>query len=102
MESTVDWIEGSKNPETCALDVWGFECRFANRVCISLPSQRQSPSLDSKLGVIVPRGTEFDVLSHLVVRKDHLYPFVEPLDNRCQVFLGVESGIPQLLWLWVE
>ena len=40
MESTVDWIEGSKNVETCALYARMSQYQFINKVGVNLPSQR--------------------------------------------------------------
>jgi len=79
-----------------------FGWQLAEIMSTGLPSQCQFPGLDSTLDVIIPRGTEFDVLSPLVVEKDSLHPFVELLRKRCQVLRGVEFRTPQLLWLWVE
>ena len=72
MQSTVDWIEGSKNPETCELYEWEFGCKFVNRVSENLPSQHELPGLDSILGVVIPRRTKLDILSRLIIRKDFL------------------------------
>ena len=72
-----------------------FRVRLIDGVGTRLPSQRQSPGLDSTVGVIVPRGAKFDVLSRLVVRKYLLYPFVKPLGKRVQILGGVESRTPQ-------
>ena len=68
---------------------------------MNLPSQRQPPRLDSILGIVIPRGAKLDVLNRLVVRKD-ICSFVELMGKCFQVFRGVESGTPQLLWLRVE
>lgn len=76
--------------------------QLADRMSTGLPGQNQSPGLDSTSGVVIPRGGEFYILSRLVIRKDHLHPFIELLGNRCQVLMGVEPGTPQLFWLWVE
>ena len=83
MVFTVDWIEGSKKPETSVLYACGFGWQFISRVNKSLPSQRQPPGLDSARRVIIPRGAKLDVLSHLVIREDSLYPFIELLGKRC-------------------
>ena len=85
-------------------------CAVCVQVCVSvrwqseceIPCQRQSPSLDSVLGVIIPRGAESDVLSRLVIREYSLHPFVEPLRKRCQVFWGVELGTTELPWLRIQ
>jgi len=68
----------------------------------SIPSQHQPPGLDSILRVAISQGPEFDVLRHLIIRKDHLYAIVKFLDNRCKDLGGVEFRTPQLLWLRVE
>ena len=69
--------------------------QFINRVSVSLPGQRYSPSLDSIVGVIVSRRAKFDVLIRTTIRnrKDLLRPFVELLGKRRQVFGSVEFGI---------
>ena len=92
MESTVAWIEGSKNTETCALYARNFECRRINRAGVSSPSQRQPPGPDSTFGIIISRRAEFDVLIRITVRsrKDLLHPFVELLGKCCQIVGGVE------------
>ena len=69
---------------------------------LSLPSQHQSPSLDSTLGIGIPRRAKFDGLRPLVTREDPLHAFVELLGKSCQVLGGVKFGTVQLLWLWVE
>ena len=66
-ESTVDRIEGSKNPETCVLCAGEYGRQFVNGVKVSLPSERQPPGLDSILGIIISKGAKFDILSRLVV-----------------------------------
>ena len=70
--------------QVCVSVHWQSEC--------DLPGQRQPPSLDPALGVIVPWGAESDVLSRLVIREYPLNPFVELLRKCCQVFWGVELG----------
>ena len=100
MESTVDRIEGSKNPEICPLFERKFWCQFVNRVSVGLPCQHQPPRLDSIVQIIFSQGKKFDVLVRIInrTRKDLLDPFVEPLGEGCQVFEGVEFGMLQLLW----
>ena len=100
--STVDRIEGSKNPETCALYAWRLWCQFLNRLNASPPCQRKPPGLDSTIGIIIPQGSKSDVLSCLIVREDPLYPFIELLGKCPQVLRGVELGTLPLLWLTVE
>ena len=112
IEFTVDWIEGSKNSETCALRARMSRSRFINKVSVNLPSQRYPPGLDSVVEIVVSRRTKFDVLICTATRgrKDLLHPFVELLGERCQVLGVVEFRIRQLLWLgpgraiglWVE
>ena len=82
IESTVDWIEGSKNPETCVLYAYWFRGRFVGEVCTGLPGQCQPPSFDSTTRIVIPRGAEFDVLSSLIIRKDLLHSSVESLGKR--------------------
>jgi len=103
-ESTVDWIEGSKNPETCALCARKFGCQLVGGVSVSVPGQCQPPSLDSTLSIMVSGGAEFDVLIRTTIRhrKDPLYPFVKPLGKRFQVFGGFEFGRLQFVWLRIE
>ena len=98
----VDRIEGSKQLETSELYSWRFERQSITKEDVNLPSQRQPPSPDSVLGVIIPLGAESDVLSRLVIREDPLYPFVELLGKCRQVPGGVEPGTPELLWLRLE
>jgi len=88
IESTVDWIEGSKNSETCALCTRMSRSRFINRVGVNLPSQSYPPGLDSVVEIVVPRRTKFDVLICTATRsrKDLLHSFVKLLGERCQVF----------------
>jgi len=102
--STVDRIEGSKDAATCALYAKMSRRRFINRVSMSLPSQSYFPGLDSVVGIIVSRRAKFNVLICMAIRsrKDLLHPFVELPGKSCQVLRGVEFGIFQLLWLWVE
>ena len=69
---------------------------------MSLPSQCQSPCLDSAPEIIIPRGAKSDVLSGLVIREDPLDPFIEFLGKCCQVLWGVEFGTTELLWSRVE
>jgi hypothetical protein len=102
MASTVDRIEGSKNPETWVLCARKFGFKFADKVGMNLPSQCQPPRLDSILGIVIPWGAKFDVLNRLVLRKDLLYPFVELLGKCFQVFGSVESGTPQFPWPRIE
>ena len=103
MESTVVWIEGSKNAETCALYAREFGCGFADIMSVSLPCQRQLSGLDSALGIVISWGAEFDELILMAIRsrKDLLQPFVELLGKFCNIVGGVEFGVLQLLWLWV-
>ena len=82
MVSTMDWIEGSKNSETCGLYARKFRCQFSNEMSASLPGQRQPPGLYSILGIIIPGRAKFDVLSCLVTRKDPLDSFIEFLGKR--------------------
>jgi hypothetical protein len=63
----VDRIEGSKNPETCALYARMSRRRFINRVNVGLPSERQLPAPDSTAGIIVSWGAKFDVLIHIAI-----------------------------------
>ena len=93
IESTVDWIEGSKNVETCALCARKLWCQFVSRVSVSLPGQCQPPALDSTVGIVISQGAKFDVLILMTIRrrKDLLYPFVKFLGKRCQVLGGIES-----------
>jgi len=104
IESTVDWIEGSKNLETCALDARKFGCKFGNRMGINLPGQCQPPGLDSTVGIVVSWGAKLDIMIRLTVRsrKGLLNTVIKPQGKRCQVIGGVEFGILQLGWLWVE
>ena len=97
IESTVDWIEGSKNPETCALCARSSGYQFVSKVSVSLPGQCQLPALDSTPGIVISRGAKFDVLIPMTIqsRKDLLHPFVELLRKRCQVLSGVEFRILQ-------
>ena len=69
---------------------------------VNLPIERQPSSLDSKLGIIVPRVAEFYILNRLVVGEDLLHPFVELLDKCSQIIRGVEFGVAQHLWLQAE
>jgi len=103
-ESMVDWIEGSKDLETCALNARKFGCGFINRTSASLPGQRQPPEPNSTVGIIVSRGAKFDIVIRTTIRSREglLDTFVEPLGKRCQVFGGVEFGILELFWLRVE
>ena len=101
IDVTMDRMEGSKNPATCALCARTFRCRFVSRMSTDLPGQHQPPGLYSTLGIVIPCGAKFDVLRRSVARKDSLHPFVESLAERCQVLGGVEFGIPQLLWLQI-
>ena len=39
MESTVDWIDGSKNPETSTLYARMSQRQFTHRLSASVPSQ---------------------------------------------------------------
>ena len=68
---------------------------------MGLPFQRQPPSPDPILGIIVSWGTKPNTLVRRAVRcrKDPLHPFIEPLGERCQVFWGVVPGTPQFLYL---
>ena len=95
-------MDGSKKPETSVLYAWGFECQSINRASLNLPSQRQSPCLDSTREIIVSRGAKSDILSRLIIREDPLDPFVEFLGKCCQVLWGVELGTTKLLWLRVQ
>jgi len=61
-----------------------------------LPFQRQPPAPDPMFRVIVSRGAKPDVVSPLVVCKDPLHPFVEPLRKCVQVPGGVEFGLSEL------
>ena len=90
--------------ETCALYAGMSRYQIINGVSASLPSQRQPPGSDPAVGIIVSWGTKFDVLIRVAIRnrKDLLYAIIEPLGKCCQVFGGVELGMLQLLWLWVE
>ena len=72
-----------------------------NRTSTSLPGQSQSTGLDSTVGITILRGAKFDVLSYLVVRKNLLYPIIEPLGKRFQVPWSIESRAPQPPWLRV-
>jgi len=69
--------------------------QFVNGVGASLPSQRQPPSPDSVVWIVVSRGAKLDILIRDVVRhrKDLLYTFVELLGKRFQVLRGIEFGI---------
>ena len=98
MESAVDWIDGSKNFATSALYPEVCEGRRIGRVSMSLPCQRQPPSPDPVVRVIVSWRTKSDVLVRGAVRnrKDLLHSLVEPLGERRQVFWGVEPGKSQL------
>ena len=69
---------------------------------MGLPSQHQSPTRNPAPGVIIPRGAKFDVLKHLIIREDLLYPLVEPLGKCRQVLGGVEPGTIELLWWRIE
>ena len=99
IESTVDWIEGSKNTETCALYARKFQHRHIVGASVSLPSQRQPPGPDSIFGIIVSRGAKFDILVRITVRsrKDLFHPLVKLLGKSCEVARGVEFGVLQLL-----
>ena len=78
--------------------------RFINSVSVGLPSQRQPPGPNSTARIVVSRGAKSDILIRIAIRhrKNLLYPFVEPLRERCQIFGGVEFGILKLPWLRVE
>ena len=102
IESTVDWIEGSKNPETCVLYPQRFRGRFVGKAGTGIPSQHQPPGLDSIVGIIIPRGTKFEILRRLIIRKDLLHPSVESLGEFFQILGSVESRTPQHPWLWVQ
>ena len=101
IESTVDWIEGSKNPETCALCARMSRRKFVQKVSANLPSQCQLSGLDSTAGIIISRRAKLDILVRMAIRnrKDLLYPSVKLLGKCCQVLGGVEFRILQLLWL---
>ena len=75
---------------------------FVHSASASLPSKRHLPAIDPMGGIIVFRGAKLDVLIRTTIRKGLLYPFLEPLGEFCQVFVGIEPGTLQLLWLWVE
>jgi len=79
-------------------------CQIINGVSVSLPSQRQPPSSDPTVWIVVSWRAKFDVLICVAIRnrKDLFYAFVEPLGKCSQVLGGVEFGILQLLWLLVE
>ena len=81
-----------------------YRCQIVNGVSVSLPSQRQSPSPDPTVGIVVSWRAEFDVLICVAIRnrKDLLYAFIEPLGKSSQVLGGVEFGMLQLIWLLVE
>ena len=66
------------------------------------PCQCQPPGPNPILSVMVPRGTKFDVLGPLIIRKNSLHPLVKFLRKQVQVFGGVEFRASQLLWVWVE
>jgi len=104
IESTVDWIDGSKNSETSSLCARKFGYQFINSVSVCLPCQCQPPGLDSSFRLIISRRPKLDVLIRFPIRsrKHLLYPFVKLLGKCCQVLAGVEFGILQLLWLPVE
>jgi len=95
IQSTVDWIEGSKHSETCALYARMSQRQFINRVSMSSPSQSYPPGLDSVVGIIVSRKSKFDVLICTAIRsrEDPLHPFVELLGERCQVLRVVEFRV---------
>ena len=99
IESTVDWIEGSKNTETCALYARNFESQRVNRATVSSPRQRQPPGPDSTVGIVISRGTKFDILIRIAVRsrKDLFHPLIKLLGKCCEVARGVEFGVLQLL-----
>ena len=99
-ESMVDWIEDSKNLETCVLNARKFGCKLINRLSVSVPGQRQLAEPNSTAGIIVSRGAKFDIVICTTVRsrKGLLDTFVEPRGKRCQVFGSIEFGILQLLW----
>jgi len=99
IESTVAWIDGSKNSETSFLCVRRLECQFINGVSERLPGQCQPPGLDSNLRVIISRRSKLDILIRILVRsREHLlHSFVKLLGKRCQVLGGVECRILQLL-----
>ena len=65
---------------------------------MGLPGQRHPPGPDSKVWIVIPLGTKFDVLRYLVIRKDLLYTLVEPLRKRRQALMGAEFGTLQLFW----
>ena len=68
------------------------ECLGADSLIegVGLPSQRNSPSLDPTLWVVVPRGAKLNVLRRLVIRKEPLYAIVEFLSKCFQVLGSVE------------
>ena len=94
MESTVDWIEGSKNSATSPLYTGVCGRRRIGGVSMSLPCQRQPSSHDPIVGVTVSWGTKSDVLFRGAIRrrKDPLHPLVELLGKQRQIFWGVEPG----------
>ena len=98
MESTVDWIEGSKNFATSALYTEVCGRQHTGGVSMSLPCQRQPSSHDPTVDVVVSWGTKSDVLVRGAVRrrKDPLHPPVELLGKQRQIFWGVKSGELQL------
>ena len=61
--------------QVCVSVRWQSEC--------DLPGQRQPPSLDPALWVIVSRGAKSDVLDRLVTREYPLDPFIELL-RKCR------------------
>lgn len=67
-----------------------------------LPRQCQLPGLDPIFRIVVSRGTKFNVVCRLVVRKGLLYLFIKLLGKHCQIPGGVESGLSQLPWSWAE
>ena len=70
----------------------------------SLPSQLQQPTVDSVAEIIgfrSPNSHEL-ILKTIQIRKRFLYPIVEPLGKRFQVFRVAEPRISQLLWLWLS
>ena len=51
-------------------------------------------------GVVVPRGTEFDVLRSFVMKENFLQPLVEFFGKGRKIFGGIERRLSQFLWVW--
>ena len=99
MASAVDRMEGSKKLATSDLCTKIRGRRHIGTASVDLPLQRQAPSPNPILGIVVSWGTKSDVLVRGAVRnrKDPLHPFVKPLGERCHVFWGVIPRTPQFL-----